>query len=275
LADHGARRRHRVGEPGATAPKFEAVAMEASWSRPAQHRRALSPPLPVHVIFGAVAPRLRLAVTVAAVCATVMVVIVIVSARSGLGTANGSPEVKVRGFYGATLPPSFPAVDFALPDQNHETIRLSAYAGQVVVATFIYSTCQNTCPIVVNELSQAINELPHPVPALAISVDPKQDTPANVQAFLTKEQVVGQLHYLVAARAKLAPIWKQFGIKPQTKINSSNSDHTVDLVIFDKTGRARVGYQDLTTMDPDAIAADIRALAAEPVPKTLPKRVDL
>jgi len=144
-----------------------------------------------------------------------------------------------------------------------------------VVATFIYSTCQNTCPIVVQELSQALDELPHPIPALAISVDPKQDTPANVQAFLIKEAVFTQLHYLVAPRPVLEPIWKKFGIQPQLKINSSKSDHTVDLILFDKTGRARVGYQDLSAMDPDAIAADIRTLEAEPLPSVLPKRIDL
>ena len=73
----------------------------------------------------------------------------------------------------------------------------------------------------------------------------------------------------------LEPIWKQFGIQPQLKVNSSKSDHTVDLILFDKTGRARVGYQDLSQMDPDAIAADIRTLEAEPLPRVLPKRVDL
>jgi protein SCO1 len=218
------------------------------------------------------APRLRLALTVATVCASVMVVIVIVATRTGVSTAGSSAPVKSHGFYGATLPPSFPAVDFALPDQNHRTIRLSAYAGQVVAAVFIYSTCQNTCPIVVQQLTQAINELPHSVAAIAISVDPKQDTPANVKTFLIKEQVFTQLHYLVSSRSVLEPIWKQFGIAPQQKINSSTSDHTVDLVIFDKTGRARVGYQDLSTMDPDAIAADIRTLQAQPLPAILPTR---
>jgi len=204
-----------------------------------------------------------------------MVVIVILAARDNVTSTSGTPLTKSGGFYGATLPAGFPAVDFALPDQNHRLIRLSSYGGQVVAATFIYSTCANTCPIVVQELSQAINELPHAIAALAISVDPKQDTPANVQAFLTKEQVTGQLHYLVASRTVLAPIWKQFGIRPQQKVSSSKSDHTVDLVIFDKTGRARVGYQDLSTMDPDAIAADIRTLQAQPLPAVLPKRVDL
>lgn len=204
-----------------------------------------------------------------------MVAIVIVAARGGVTTTSGTPLLKTDGFYGFALPPAFPAVDFALPDQNHRIIRLSAYAGQVVAAAFVYSTCQNTCPIVVQQLSQAVSELPHPILELAISVDPKQDTPANVQAFLTKEQVTGQLHYLVAARAVLAPIWKRFGIRPQQKVNSSKSDHTVDIVIFDRTGRARVGYQDLATMDPDAIAADIRTLQAQPLPRVAPTRVDL
>ena len=203
-----------------------------------------------------------------------MVAIVAVAAGNG-GSTGGSAPVKKDGFYGALVPPAFPAVDFALPDQHHKIIRLSDYAGQVVAAVFIYSTCQNTCPIVVQQLSQAIGELPHPIQALAISVDPKQDTPANVQAFLIKEDVYSQLDYLVAGRSVLEPIWKKFGIQPQLKINSSKSDHTVDLVLFDKTGRARVGYQDLSTMDPDAIAADIRTLQAQPLPKKLPVRVDL
>ncbi len=170
-----------------------------------------------------------------------MVAIVTIASSSGETTTGGAAPVKQDGFYGALVPAAFPAVDFALPDQHHKIIRLSAYAGQVVAAVFIYSTCQNTCPIVVQQLSQAINELPHPITALAISVDPKQDTPANVQAFLIKEDVYTQLLYLVAGRSVLEPIWKKFGIQPQLKINSSKSDHTVDLVLFDKTGRARGG----------------------------------
>jgi protein SCO1/2 len=204
-----------------------------------------------------------------------MVAIVTIAARSGSADTGASAPVKQDGFYGALLPPAFPAVNFALPDQHHQIIRLSDYTGQVVAAVFVYSTCASTCPIVVQQLSQALNELPHPIAALAISVDPKQDTPSNVQAFLIKEQVYTQLDYLVAPRRVLEPIWKQFGILPQQKINSSKSDHTVDLVLFDKTGRARVGYQDLSTMDPDAIAADIRTLQAEALPKVLPKRTDL
>jgi len=220
-------------------------------------------------------PRIRLALTVAVTCAAMMVVIVILAAGQGTGNAGGAPLVKTGRFYGATLPADFPAVDFALPDQDHHLIRLSDYAGQVVVATFVYSTCQNVCPIIVQEIAAAIAELPRRVTALAISVDPKQDTAANVQAFLVKEQVARSIHYLVAPRSVLAPIWAHFGVAPQRIVNSPKSDHSVDLLIFDKSGRPRVGYTDLNTLDPDVIAADIRTLQAQPPAASPPRRVQL
>lgn len=204
-----------------------------------------------------------------------MVAVVTLAASSGVTGTNGAAPELVNGFYGTTAPPGFPAVDFALRDQDGKLIRLRKYAGKVVLLTFVYSTCQNTCPIVVGQIRNALTELPRPIPALAISVDPKQDTPSNVSAFLIKEDVNGELEYLVGSRQTLAPIWKQFGIQPQVHINSSKSDHSIDVVLLDKTGRARVAYNDVTQMDPDSIAHDIRALEAEPLPRVLPRRREL
>jgi protein SCO1/2 len=220
-------------------------------------------------------PRLRLAMTVAVLCAAAIVGIVTLSANAG-GTGDaGGPGQLVNGFYGATAPPAMPAVDFALRNQNGKTIRLSQYAGQVVVMTFVYSTCEDTCPVVVQQIRGALNELPHRVPAIAVSVDPEQDTPSNVSAFLIKEDVLGQLEYLIGSVSQLKPIWKFFGIQPQLKITSTKSDHSVDVVLLDKDGKPRVGYTDVTQMDPDAMAHDIETLEAEPAPKVAPKRVAL
>lgn len=211
----------------------------------------------------------------AVACATVIVVVVIVSARAGVGTASGAPPTKTDGFYGAVMPASFPAVDFALRDQYGKTVRLSDFRGQVVAAAFVYSTCASTCPLVVEQLKNAADQLPRPIPILAITVDPKQDTPANVNAFLVKEQVVGQLDYLVGSRATMTPIWKQFGVQPQLAVNSSKSDHSVLLLLFDKAGRARVAYTDVSDMDPGYIDADIYTLQHEPLPRPLPARVSI
>jgi protein SCO1/2 len=220
-------------------------------------------------------PRLRLALTVAVTCAAAFVAIVTLTANSGVSGTTGTATQLVNGFYGPTLPASFPAVDFALRDQNGKTIRLSQYRGQVVVLTFVYSTCQDVCPVVVEQIRGALNDLRHRVPAIAVSVDPKQDTPQNVNAFLIKENVSGQLEYLVGPRRELSPIWKEFGVQPQINVNSSKSDHSIDVVLLDKTGKGRVGYTDINQMDPDDIAHDIERLQAQSLPKRLPKRVRL
>jgi protein SCO1 len=217
----------------------------------------------------------RLALTVAVACATVMVAIVILSVRAGAGTGSSDLQQRSHGFYGSLMPASFPAVDFALRDQSGKTIRLSDFRGQVVAAAFVYSTCASTCPIVVEQLKNAADQLPHPIPMLAISVDPKQDTPANVNTFLVKEQVVGQLDYLVGSRRALAPIWKKFGVQPQLAVNSSKSDHSVLVLLFDGAGRARVAYSDINEMDPGYIDADFYTLQHERLPSPLPKRVAL
>jgi protein SCO1/2 len=219
-------------------------------------------------------PRLRLALTVTLLCAAAMAAIVATAPGNG-ATAGGAAPTKTGRFYGATLPASAPAVDFALTDQNGRTIRLSSYRGQVVAIAFLYTTCANVCPDVVAQLMQAIGELPHPIQALAISVDPGQDNATNVKSFLLRAQVLSQLHYLVARRSVLEPIWRQFGIRPQRKLKSSKPDFTVEVVLIDKTGRPRVRYTGTAQMDPDAITADMRTLQALPQPRVAPRRVDI
>jgi len=220
-------------------------------------------------------PRVRLALTVTVLCTAALVLIVTLSANSGVSGSEGQPSQLVNGFYGPTAPPSMPAVNFTLRNQDDQPISLSQYEGQVVVLTFVYSTCQNTCPVVVSQIRGALNELPRRVPAIAVSVDPQQDTPSNVSAFLIKEDMLGQMEYLVGRRAALEPIWHFFGIQPQIKVKSSLSDHSVLVELLDKSGKPRVGYTDVDQMDPDAIAHDIEKLQSEPVRSDLPARKQL
>jgi protein SCO1/2 len=220
-------------------------------------------------------PRVRLALTVTVLCTAAIVLVVTLSANSGVTGAEGQPSQLVNGFYGPSAPPSLPSVNFALHNQNGQAISLKQYQGQVVVLTFVYSTCQSTCPVVVSQIRGALNELPHRVPAIAVSVDPQQDTPSNVSAFLIKEDMLGQMEYLVGPRPTLEPIWRFFGIQPQIKVKSSNSDHSVLVELLDKSGKPRVGYTDVTQMDPDAIAHDIEKLQSEPLASPLPKRKQL
>jgi protein SCO1 len=211
--------------------------------------------------------RSRIALTVAVLCAAAIAAIAL--AAPGSGSSIGPAPVRTGLFYGATVPPSAPAVAFALRDQNGQLIRLSDYRGSVVAVTFLYSTCANTCTSIVSQLSTAIDELPHPISALAISVDPGQDNATNVKSFLLHQQALASLHFLVAKRSVLEPIWRQFAVTPQRRLKSARGDFTVEVVLIDKAGRPRVRYRGLAALNnPDAIAADIRTLEAQPPEKT-------
>ena len=48
------------------------------------------------------------------------------------------------------------------------------------------------------------------VEALAISVDPPRDTPAEIDAFLQRYRAKGALRYLNGSVAELRPVWKAF-----------------------------------------------------------------
>ncbi|GAC1438536.1 MAG: SCO family protein [Solirubrobacteraceae bacterium] len=198
-------------------------------------------------------PRLKLALLVAALGAAGLLSLVTFAGPSRQGLEL------VQGFAGARSPAGAVAPGFALRDQDGRPVQLSDYRGQVVVLTFLYSTCQSTCPVIAQQIRGALDRLPRPVPALAVSVDPANDTPLNARRFLVKQSVVGRIRFLLGSRAQLAPIWRGYGIEPQSEIRGAASDHTSYVVLIGRDGRRRVGFPD-SDLTPEALAHDILAL---------------
>lgn len=220
-------------------------------------------------------PRVRLALSICVgAIVGVLAVVIVTGGAAGGGAAQGLSLTD--GFAGARLPPNIPPPDFTLRDQDGHVVRLASYAGKVVILTFLYSTCQDTCPLIAQQIRGALDQLggTTAVPALAVSVDPTDDTPLNAQRFLFKQSVVGRMSFLLGTRAQLEPIWRSFGIAPQTARSSTRSDHSVDTILLDKAGRPTVGFQaDLLT--PEALAHDVRRLEAQPAPAHPPARAQL
>ena len=203
-------------------------------------------------------PRLRLAlITLTAVLTAILAGIVLFGSpgSGGSGVAAGS-----SGFDGALS--DFPAADFHLTDQNGRPASLDQYRGNVVILTFLYSTCQDTCPLIADQIRGALDDLGRPVPALAVSVDPVGDTPLNIKRFLFKASLTGRMRYLIGTRAQLAPVWKSYGIAPQTQ-GSRQSDHSAYVLLIDKRGRDRDGFP-ASELTPEGLAHDIRLLEAQP-----------
>jgi protein SCO1/2 len=167
-------------------------------------------------------------------------------------------RVSADGFAGAVSPSDIAVRDFSLRDQDGKPVSLREYRGRVVVLTFMYSTCQDTCPVTAQTIRGALDQVGHDVPVLAVSVDPAHDTRDSAERFLVKQSMsAGRMRFLLGSRAQLQPIWKAYGIQPQGK----GFEHTAYVAVLDQTGRQRVAFTIDHLTDRD-LAHDIRKLEA-------------
>jgi protein SCO1/2 len=170
------------------------------------------------------------------------------------GTAAAAPAPR---FAGAALPPGVRAPDFALRDQDGKLVTAASLRGGPVVVTFLYTHCKDTCPITAQQVKGALDDLRRPVPAVAISVDPPNDTRASAQRFLEKVGIGGRMRFLLGSRRELRRVWSGFAIRPQRQ----HEEHQARLVLLDGHGVQRVGFP-ISQATPERIAHDLRLLGA-------------
>jgi protein SCO1/2 len=182
---------------------------------------------------------------------------VLVAAVSFVLFTGGSDHAGGAGFDGGLRPPGMPPIDFALKDQDGKVATLDQYRGQPVILTFMYSTCKDTCPLTAQQIKGALDQLGKDVPTLAISVDPANDTPLNARRFVNQQGLTKRMRFLLGDRAQLEPIWKAYGIQPQ----SNKFEHTAYVVLVDAKGVQRVGWP-VDKLTPEGLAHDLRLLGA-------------
>jgi protein SCO1 len=175
--------------------------------------------------------------------------------------ADSSDETTDAGdssFEGSVMPAGVRAPDFALRDQDGERVSMRELRGRPVIVTFLYTTCDDTCPAQAQTVRGALDDLGEDVPALAVAVDPPRDTPERARTFLAKARALGRIDFVLGSRAQLKPLWKAFFIRPQ----SINEEHQARFTLVDKRGFQRIGFPgDQAT--PEALAHDLRLLQAE------------
>jgi protein SCO1/2 len=188
--------------------------------------------------------RVALALTTLVLCAAAGVF--------GVWLAQAGGESNPTGWQGAVRPPGAQVPDFTLTDQDGKTVSAASLRGQTVVFAFVYSTCKDTCPAQVRSIRGALDRLGHDVRVVGVSVDPANDTPDRAKTFLLDQAMTGRMDFLLGSRAQLAPVWKAFGIAPQTK----GRDHSSYTVIVDGAGRQRIGFP-ADQLTPSRLASDL------------------
>jgi protein SCO1/2 len=118
---------------------------------------------------------------------------------------------------------------------------------------------EDTCPIQAQTVRGALDELGHDVPALAIAVDPPNDTPRSARRFLAEQRATGRLDFVLGTEAELRPVWDGFGrIQPQ----SPTQEHQARFTLVDARGYQRVGYPG-SEATPERLAHDLELLERE------------
>jgi protein SCO1/2 len=155
-------------------------------------------------------------------------------------------------------PPHAP--DFALRDQSGRLVRLSAFRGLRIV-TFLYTHCPDVCPLIAANLNLALRQLGRDrtrVRVLAISVDPRGDTPAAVRQFVSSHRLLPQFRYLTGSPAQLRRVWSSYNIVADPDRTDRAISHSAFEILVDRSGRERLFYD--AQVRASAVVHDVRLL---------------
>ncbi len=154
-----------------------------------------------------------------------------------------------------------PLPDFALHDQDGRLVRSVELRGKVTLLTFLDTQCTRACPIIAAQVARTVDRLTSDeraqVEAIAISVDPKEDTPGSIRAFLRRNRAERQLRYLSAPQSELRPVWKAAQILPSAD-SGDDETHSAPVRIYGRDGRWIATQHVGADLSPDNLAHDIR-----------------
>ena len=151
-----------------------------------------------------------------------------------------------------------PVPDFQLRDQDGKTFHFASARGEVVLITFIFTTCPDVCPLLTANFAAIQRDLDRQNIAdyrlLSITTDPERDTPPVLNAYATRFKAhTERWSFLTGSRQDLAKIWKAFGVSV-VKNQSGQIQHTTFTTVVDRQGNRRVDYYGDKWRDADVLA---------------------
>ena len=165
-----------------------------------------------------------------------------------------------------TLPTIGAAPAFTLTAQDERRLSLGDLRGKVVVLTFIYTTCADTCPLLTAKMASLQGRLGQDfgprVFFVSITVDPERDTPAVLKGY-------GVAHgarfdgwaFVTGTPAEIREVAKRYGIFYK-KTARGDVDHTFLTSVIDARGQLRVQYLGVR-FEPTELLNDVRSLLGE------------
>jgi protein SCO1/2 len=181
--------------------------------------------------------------------------------------ANPPGSLTPARFAGTAAIPRKPARPLRLKDSLGREVDIDQYRGKAVLVTFIYTHCPDVCPLIVGNLRTAQSELGQradDLQIIAVSVDPKGDTPRAVNAFLSERRMTGRMEYLIGSRPQLEKVWSNWGIVSRASPKKNDPDfveHSALIYGISASGNVTTLYP--AEFKPTQIVHDVPILASQ------------
>jgi len=181
------------------------------------------------------------------------------AALPGGATESGSGN----GYEGTLALPARQAPAIELRNYLGRPVTLAQYRGRAVLVTFLYTHCPDVCPLITANLRIALNMLgtrASEAQVIAISVDPRGDSPGSVASFLAAHQMTGRMQYLLGSAAELGRTWAAWSVGSTRDAGQPELvSHSALVYGISASGRLTTVYP--ANFEPAEIAHDVPRLA--------------
>lgn len=210
-------------------------------------------------------PGIKLLVPIALLIAIMTGVTLALALPGSTPTApNGATGAKSGAYQGLALTPAQrePPLD-TLRNYTGSAFNLASERGKAVFVTFLYTHCPDVCPLIASQLHTAYATMSKALRAriaiVAVSVDPRGDTPGAVAAFVKEHELTGEADYLIGSAAKLAGVWQAWGVGSKRDVSNPNLvAHTAEIFGISASGKLTTLYP--ANFQPSQIVHDVPVL---------------
>lgn len=162
-----------------------------------------------------------------------------------------------------------PAPSFTLIDQAGKPLRSDDLKGKVLLVSFIFTTCNGSCPATTHRMADIQKELARRgllktprVQLLSISLDPARDTPEVLRNYMKVYDVdAASWSFLTGSVAEVDKVVHDWGMWAKPAANGQ-LDHPSRIFLVDRQGRVREIYN-LSFLKTPWVADDIELLLQE------------
>jgi protein SCO1/2 len=164
-------------------------------------------------------------------------------------------------YRGSRPPTDLRAADFSLRSYTGREVSMSELRDKVLVLTFLDAQCKESCPVIAATAPRALARLAaadrRRVAVVAITTDPREDTPAAVRRFLRRYGAVRTLEYLIGPAAAVRRTWRDYGVLPSEE-TGSDTMHSAPVRIYAPGGEWVSSLGAGADLSPRNLAHDIQ-----------------